>query len=179
MSSRTDSKGLIVSFIFLKGILLLVAGLVLVFFPTASLSTLMVVVGVYWLFDGIATIVRAIKGKEKYNSWGILSGILGIIAGGLVLSKPYLVAVFTASFFIWIIGISAIIYGLTGFFSGFKLQKGSTSRKSMIFGGAFSVILGIALISSPYFSILTIIYLIGTIAIISGISILLLARSIK
>ncbi|RXP53461.1 hypothetical protein EC396_10205 [Lutibacter sp. HS1-25] len=174
-----NQNGVILNLIFLKGIVLLIVGLILVIFPQSTLSMLMVLIGIYWLVDGIATIVRAINRKESMSSWGVISGIIGVVAGSVVLSKPYLTAVFTASFFMWFIGISALVYGFSGLFSGLKFPKGTIGKQSMIYGGLFSIIFGIALISSPYFSALTVVYLIGFVAIIGGLAILFLANSIR
>jgi len=63
--------------------------------------------------------------------------------------------------------------------SGIKLPKNTVGRSTMIFGGIVSIVFGFALISSPYFSALTIIYIIGTIAIIGGVSILFLGWNLK
>ena len=179
MENQKATGSILMKLIFFKGLALLITGLVLVFFPQATLTTLMIVIGIYWFVDGISTVVRAVKGKETNNSWGLFSGILGILAGMLILSEPYLSTIFTTSFFMWFIGVSAIIYGTSGLVSGFKLPKNTVGRSTMIFGGIFSIIFGFALISSPYFSSLTIIYIIGAIAIIGGISILFLGWSIK
>lgn len=179
MENQKGSSGILMKLIFFKGLALLLTGLVLVFFPEATLTTLIIVIGIYWFVDGISTVVRAVKGEETNNSWGLFSGILGIVAGLLILSKPYLNAVFTTTFFMWFIGFSALIYGTSGLISGFKLPKHTVGRSTMIFGGVISIIFGFALISSPYFSALTIIYIIGIIAIIGGLSILFLGWGLK
>ena len=98
MKNQNGSNGVILNLIFLKGIVLLIVGLILVIFPQSTLAMLMLIVGIYWLVDGIATIVRAINRKESMSSWGLISGIIGVVAGSVVLSKPYLMAVFSASF---------------------------------------------------------------------------------
>ena len=179
MKNQNGSNGVILNLIFLKGIVLLIVGLILVIFPQSTLAMLMLIVGIYWLVDGIATIVRAINRKESMSSWGLISGIIGVVAGSVVLSKPYLMAVFSASFFMWFVGISALVYGMSGLFSGLKFPKDTIGKQTMIYGGLFSIIFGIALISSPYFSALTVVYLIGFVAIISGLSILFLANNIR
>jgi len=179
MENQKATGGILMKLIFFKGFTLLITGLVLVFFPQATLTTLMIVIGVYWLFDGVSTVIRAVKGEESNNSWGVFSGILGIVAGLLILSEPYISAIFTTSFFMWFIGVSALIYGTSGLISGIKLPKNTVGRSTMIFGGIVSIVFGFALISSPYFSALTIIYIIGTIAIIGGVSILFLGWNLK
>jgi len=179
MENQKASSSILMKLIFFKGFVLLLTGMVLVFFPEATLTTLIIVIGIYWFVDGVSTVVRAVKGRETSSSWGIFSGVLGIVAGIFILSKPYLNAVFTTTFFMWLIGFSALIYGTSGLISGFKLPKHTVVRSTMIFGGVISIIFGIALISSPYFSALTIIYVIGFIAIIGGLSILFLGWGLK
>lgn len=179
MENQIATGNILMKLIFFKGLALLITGLVLVFFPQATLTTLMIVIGIYWFVDGISTVIRAVKGKETNNSWGLISGILGIIAGLLILSKPYLTAVFTSAIFIWFIGVSAIIYGTSGLLTGIKLTKNTVGRSTTIFGGIISIVFGFVLISSPYFSALTIIYVIGTIAIIGGVSILFLGWNLQ
>jgi uncharacterized membrane protein HdeD (DUF308 family) len=171
-------SGMLLKLIYFKGFVLLLTGLILVIFPQATLTTLIVIIGIYWFIDGILTIFRAFKDKESYNGWTLFSGILGVLAGILILAKPYLSTVLSASLIMWFIGISALIYGVSSLFSGIKLPKNTMGKSTMIFGGLFSIIVGVALMSSPYFSALTIINIIGIVAIIGGVSILFLAYSI-
>lgn len=170
----------LVKFIQFKGIILVITGIVLLVFPTATLTTLIFILGIYWLIDGISTIVSSIQRRKVQSSWswGLFTGILGAFAGLVVLSKPMLSAVLTTSFLMWFLGISAIIYGASGAITGFQLPK-STGRSSAIWGGVFSVLFGFALISSPYMSALTIMYAIGFMAIIGGISILYVGSKMK
>lgn len=170
----------LVKFIQFKGVILLLTGIVLLVFPTATLTTLIFIMGVYWLIDGVSTIIASFKRRKTQSSWawGLFTGILGVIAALVVLSKPMLSAVLTTSFLMWFLGISAVIYGVSSLIAGFKLPK-STSRSSMIWGGTFSILFGVILISSPYMSALTIIYTIGIIAIIGGISILYVGSKMK
>ncbi|SNR32156.1 Uncharacterized membrane protein HdeD, DUF308 family [Lutibacter agarilyticus] len=170
----------LVKFIQFKGIILILTGLVLLIFPTATLTTLIFILGIYWLIDGISTIIASFQRRQTQSSWGwsLFTGIIGTLAALVVLSKPMLSAVLTTSFLMWFLGISATIYGISGLISGFQLPK-STSRTSMIWGGVFSIIFGVILISSPYLSVLTIMFVIGTIAIIGGIAILYVGSKMK
>ena len=170
----------LVKFIQFKGVILLLTGIVLLVFPTATLTTLIFILGIYWLIDGISTIIASIQRRKTQSSWGwsLFTGILGTLAALVVLSKPMLSAVLTTSFLMWFLGISAIIYGFSGLISGFKMPKG-TNRSSMIWGGVFSILFGVILISSPYLSVLTIMYVIGIMAIVGGISILYVGSKMK
>ena len=165
----------------LRGITLLLVGLILLIFPTATLTVLIIIMGVYWLVDGVVTTYKSVQGR-KVNAawkWGIITGILGIIAGLVVLSRPALSTLLTTSFLVWFLGIAAIIYGLSGLITGFQLRKEIKGEWTMIIGGIFSIIFGIILISSPFISALVLIKTMGVIAIIGGITVLVMAFGIK
>lgn len=170
----------IVQFIILKGVFLLITGAVLLIFPNATLATLVFIMGFYWLIDGLSIVIRSINGRKvnKKWGWGIFTGLLGVAAGVVVLSKPMLSAVLTTSFLMWFLGISAFIYGLSGILTGYRLPS-SPGKTSMIYGGIFSVLFGVILMSSPYMAAITIIYTMGVISIIGGISILVVASKLK
>lgn len=170
----------LVKFINYKGVFLLIMGVVLVLFPAATLATLLFVLGVYWLIDGFSTIISSYQARhfQKSWGWGVFTGVLGVIAGAIVLSKPMLSSILTTSFLMWFLGFSALVYGFSGLFMALKMPK-STMKTSAIWGGLFSILFGIILISSPYMSAITIVYTIGIIAIIGGVSILMIASQMK
>lgn len=181
MEKREANLGsTLIKFIIFKGIILLVTGIVLLVFPRATLATLIFVLGIYWLIDGVSTIISSLRARKFHKSWGwgLFTGVLGAVAGLVVLSKPMLSSVLTTSFLMWFLGISAIIYGFSGLFTGLKLPNGNR-KSSMIWGGVFSVLFGVILISSPYMSAITIVYTIGFIAIIGGVSILYVGSKMK
>ncbi len=178
--NKTTLGSSLIKFIMLKGIFLLITGLVLLIFPRATLATLIFIMGIYWLIDGVSIIVNSVKERKEHSAWGwgIFTGILGTIAGLVVLSRPMLTSVLTTTFLMWFLGISAMIYGFSGLITGLRLPK-STGKTSMIWGGIFSVLFGVIIISSPYMSAITLVYAIGIIAVIGGISILIVASKMK
>jgi uncharacterized membrane protein HdeD (DUF308 family) len=180
MENQTSLGASLIKFIMLKGIFLLVTGLVLLIFPNATLTTLIFVMGIYWLIDGVSTIVNSIKKRETHSAWawGIFTGVLVTIAGLVVLSRPILSALLTTSFLMWFLGVSALIHGFSSLITGLRLPK-STGRTSMIWGGVFSVLFGVIIMSSPYMSAVTLVYIIGAIAVIGGVSILFVASKMK
>lgn len=165
----------------LKGMILLATGLILIFFPKATLTTLIVILGFYWFTDGIVTTIRSLKGRKEHSAWGwgLLTGALGLIAGIIILSQPFLSSILTTAFVMSFIGFTAIVYGISGIITGFRLSKGNSGKSAMILGGLFSVLFGLIVVSEPYISGITIISAIGIIAIIGGITILVVASNIK
>jgi len=169
------------SLILVRGISLVLLGIVLMAFPIASLTVLIIVMGAWWLIDGIATVFKSIKGRKQQQvwGWGIFTGILGVIAGIIVLSQPALSAILTTSFLVWFLGIAALIYGVIGIVTGVRLRKEIKNEWSMILGGILSIVFGIILIISPLVSAMVIVNIIGIAAIIGGITIIIVAFSVR
>ena len=167
--------------IMVRGFALLLAGLILLLFPQGTLTVLVIIMGVYWLIDGIATTFKSIKGRKVHAAWGwgIFTGVLGIIAGLVVLSQPVFSAILTTSLLVWFLGIIAIIYGISGLVTGIRLRKQTKGEWTTILGGLISILFGIILITSPFVSVLVIIKSIGVISLIGGIIILVTAFGIK
>lgn len=169
------------SLILIRGISLVILGIILLAFPMATLTVMLIFMGAWWIVDGVLTIVKSIKGRKQYQAWGwgIFTGILGAFAGIIVLSNPVLSAILTTSFLMWFLGISAFVYGISGIVTGIRLRKIHKAEWSMIVGGIFSILFGIMLMSSPYMSALSIITFMGIIALIGGITLIVVAFRAK
>ena len=76
------------------------------------------VLGVFWVAQGIMTFINAFSQKEGRN-WKIFSGILGVIAGTIVLVYPISSAVTLALFG----GIWLIVLGITQIVAAWQLRK--------------------------------------------------------
>lgn len=164
-----------------RGVALLMAGLILTFFPESTLTALVFIMGVYWLVDGIITVYKSIQGRKVYPewTWGLFTGILSTIAGLVVVFQPTLTSVLTTSFIVWFLGVSAVLFGISGLVTGIKLPKETNGRINMIIGAVFSLLIGILLIASPYTSVITLMKTIGIIALIGGVSIIFVALGVK
>lgn len=179
-SSKRFAEGMW-KLIMARGIFLIAVGLILLLFPKGTLTTLIFIMGIYWFIDGIVTVINALHRKKTYARWwwGALAGGLGIVAGVIVLAKPFSSTVLTTSFLMWFLGIVAVINGISGLMTGIRLNKINQGERSMIWGGIFSIVFGFVLMSSPFTSALVIIKLIGSFALFAGIITLLLANRVK
>jgi len=164
-----------------RGIVLCIVGLVLLIFPAATLTTLIFIMGIYWLIDGIVNTYNAFQSKKQYKGWSLslFNGVIELIAGIVVLAKPFSSAVLTTSFLIWFLGIVAVINGVTNLLTGFRLKKQQSNVGTMIWAGIFSLILGLILMSSPFTSALVIIKIIGSFTLFAGIITLAVTYRIK
>ncbi|WP_319266460.1 DUF308 domain-containing protein [uncultured Draconibacterium sp.] len=164
-----------------RGVVLALVGLILLLFPEATLTTLIFILGIYWLIDGVVTLYNTFKQRKIRKNWwwGVVTGSLAIIAGIIVVAKPFSSSVLTTSFLMWFLGIVALINGISNVVTGIRIKKYQAGVQSMIWGGIFSIILGIILISSPYTSALVVVKVIGSFAIFAGIITLFIGYQVK
>ena len=100
------------------GVLSIIVGWMLLRSPFQSVEVFIFVIGIFFLIQGVMTLIGAFARKQGRN-WAILSGLLGIIAGLIVLIYPISSAVTLAL----IAGIWLIILGVMQIVAGFQLRS--------------------------------------------------------
>ena len=167
--------------VLLRGVAVLVLGLLLVFNPGSTLITIMIFLGAYWFVDGIFTIINSLKGGKTMEGWGwgIFSGVLGIIAGLVVFAHPLATAIFTQVFLIYFLAFMAITNGFSSIVNGIKLRKEIKNEWTIILGGLLTIIFGILLLVKPLVGSVLLLWLLGIIAIVGGIAIISLSFKVK
>ena len=100
------------------GVLSIIVGWALLRTPFQSVEVFIFVIGIFFLIQGVMTFIGAFARKAGRN-WGIASGILGIIAGIIVLTYPISSAVTLAL----IAGIWLIILGVMQIAAGIQLRN--------------------------------------------------------
>ena len=100
------------------GVLAVIVGFALLRSPFQSAEVLIFVLGVFWLVQGIMTFVAAFSVKQGRN-WGIFIGILGVLAGIVILAYPIDSALTLA----FIGGIWLVILGIMQIVAGFQLRR--------------------------------------------------------
>ena len=162
--------------VLLRAIAAILLGILLFANPSALLMVIMIYIGVYWLIDGIFTVIASLRGRKNLEHWGwaIFTGIISILAGLAVLSQPVLSALVTTTFLAYLVGFLAIVSGISSLVSGFRLHKAS-GEWSMIIGGLMSLLFGLLLVFNPLFSSFVLLSMAGIFALIGGIILLLFA----
>jgi len=166
--------------VLLRGIAAVLLGILLFTNSAAVLSVIIVFLGIYWVLDGIITLMASIIGRNEHSNWGwgIFVGIISILAGLAVLSQPVLTALFTASFIISLVGIMIVISGISSIVTGFRLRK-TSGEWMMILGGALSLIFGLLLLMNPLFSAMVFVYIIAAFSIFGGIVLIVISFQVK
>jgi len=167
--------------VLLRGITVLFLGLLLMFNPASTLITIMMFLGAYWLIDGIFSIIHSMQGRKKMegSGFGILSGVLGVIAGLVVFSQPLAAALLTQVFLIYFLAFMAIANGVSSIVTGFKLRKEIKNEWTIVLGGLLTIIFGILLLSKPLVGSVLLLWMLGIIAVVGGIAIIGLAFKVK
>jgi uncharacterized membrane protein HdeD (DUF308 family) len=128
----------------LEGIAAILIGILLLTDPAATVVAITVFLGFYWLFVGVLELVRMFVDRSVPWIWSLLIGIVGIVAGVLVLNHPLFAAVLLPATLVIYLGVLGIIMGIFGIIGGFA----GGGIGSFIFG-VLNLLIGILLLSSP------------------------------
>jgi len=161
----------------LKGIVAIVFGLVALLMPAAAAVSLLMALGFYALFDGASTVWGAVKVRKIDGSWWILAleGLLGVLIGWMALSRPGEVTLlFLYAFAFW-----AVFGGVLRIVLAIRLRKEIQGEFTMIAAGAMSVLFGAFLFSRPIAGLLSVMWMIGAIALLLGIIMVMLAMKAR
>jgi uncharacterized membrane protein HdeD (DUF308 family) len=90
-----------------RGLLALVAGVIVVRHPSNSLNVIALAVGIFLLLAGVLRLVGAFASREG-RGWGIFEGLLDIAVGILIVSWPQ----FGVATFAVVLGISLLLRGV-------------------------------------------------------------------
>lgn len=152
--------------IFLGGIIAILTGLFLLFRPAPTTYVLIQILAIYWLAQGVISLLTAFVGKEEeHRVWRLISGILSILAGIFILMYPIYGSFIALNLFVIFIAIWVIISGGMGLYSAFT---GGGWGAGIL--GIITIILGLLLLANFAAGVLIFPWVFGFILILGGIS---------
>lgn len=158
----------------LQGIAAIIFGILLLTNPAATLVAFVIFLGFYWLFLGALELVRVFVDRRVPWYWSLLLGILGIVAGLLVLNHPlYAAIVLPLGIVVWL-GILGLVIGvieIIGAFSGGGIG-------SFILG-VVNILIGLLLLGSPGMATLAVPLVFGILLLIEGVALIIWALRIR
>ncbi len=88
-----------------SAIIACVVGLIMIINPNMSIKTISIIASIYIILHGIILIILDIKASKYYIPFdGMLPGILSVILGIILISKPNILStLFTIAIGVWII----------------------------------------------------------------------------
>jgi uncharacterized membrane protein HdeD (DUF308 family) len=160
--------------------LLLLRGLVAIAFgvltwlePGISAAALVLLFGAYAFADGVLSAWTAIAGRADHQYWWLLllRGLLGIGVGILALVEPGVVVLALLVY----MAIWAIATGLIEIVTAIRLRREIAGEWLLIISGLVSVVFGVVLLARPGQSVLALLWLIATFAVVFGVVLVILA----
>ncbi len=154
------------------GVLALIVGLLITFWPGKSAvafgTVVAIIIAIYLVIAGLVYAGLGIFSKEK-GGWSrvghIALGVVFVIAGVLALLSPVAFAGWLALFFAILIGITWIIEGVVAL----TTLSDSSSKGWSIFFAIVSIIAGIVVLFSPLWGIVVLWWLLGISLIVLGV----------
>lgn len=149
----------------LGGILNIIVGILLLTNPLKTTLALVWVLGFYWLIQGIFVLVGMFIDHSAWG-WKLFMGILGILAGIVVMRHPVASAVTIPAILILLLGIQGLVVGVVSLVMAFK---GGGWGAGIL--GAISIIFGLILVlnfATPA-AVVTFIWVVAIFAVAGGI----------
>lgn len=153
----------------IEGIALVILGILWLASPGMTSVVVVFMLGFYWLIGGLFKIVSIFLDHSMWG-WKLFAGILGILAGILVIQHPLWSTAIVGATLIILLGIQGLIYGGISLFQAFK---GAGWGVGIL--GALSILFGLVLLFNVWVSVISLPWVLGIFAIIGGIATIVMA----
>src|SRR5215212_6620715 len=161
-AQRTEETGFPWWLVLLEGIVAAILGLFLLSAPGATLFVLIQVLGIFWLVGGLFRIVSIFLDSSLWG-WKLVGGVLGILAGIVVLQHPLWSSVLVPAIYVIILGIQALISGGVSLVRAFS---GGGWGAAIL--GALSIVFGLVLLFNVWIGIAVLPFILGAVGIVGG-----------
>lgn len=159
--------------VLLVGISSLVLGILLLANPAATIVSLVLFLGAYWLVSGVFTLVSLITDRTNWG-WRLFIGILGILAGLSVLDTPLWSAILIPTIAIIFLGVQGLVSGAVELYMAFR---GGGWGVGIL--GVVNILLGLFLVFNPLVGVAVLPWVLGFTAIAGGIAAIILAFRLR
>jgi uncharacterized membrane protein HdeD (DUF308 family) len=155
----------------LRGVAAIIFGLLALFYPGATLSSLVMLFGIYALVDGAIAVYHSLVNRGTNWGWELLEGVVSVIAGILAFAMPFL----TFLTILFIIAFWAIVTGVMQIVMAWRTREEIDNEIWLGLAGLMSIIFGILVFLDPFAGSLATIWVIGVYSIIFGVMFIALA----
>ena len=162
----------------IRGVAGILFGLLAFALPGLTLATLVLLFGAFALVDGGAALIAAVRGDPGTSGhrWLMLViGAAGVTAGILTWINPAI----TAIALLYAVATWAIVVGAVQVVAAIHLRRQLTGEFWLLLGGLASIVFGVVLLVAPGTGLLALAWLVGTYAIVFGVTHLALAFRLR
>jgi uncharacterized membrane protein HdeD (DUF308 family) len=148
--------------VLIGGIAGIVVGILLLTNTAAATLFLVQVLGIYWLISGIVSIVQIFIDSTGWG-WKLAIGILGIIAGLLIIDHPLYSPLVVGSVAVIILGVQGLIMGVI-----YLIQAFTGGGWGLGLLGVLSIVFGVLLLANVWLATLALPWVFGIFGIVLG-----------
>jgi uncharacterized membrane protein HdeD (DUF308 family) len=161
----------------LRGIVALIFGLVVLFWPGLVLTALALLFGIYAAVDGAITFVPALRSQERgaRRTLPLAEGAVGIVAGLVAILWPGL----TSSGLVYVIAGWALVTGVLKILTAILLRAEVENGWLLAGSGALSVLFGVLLIVLAGSDVPFLAPFIGVFAVVVGLALIVFAIRLR
>jgi uncharacterized membrane protein HdeD (DUF308 family) len=161
----------------LRGLLAIAFGVLAFIAPAWGLRILVALFGVWALLDGIASLWTGIRTRRVARNWWleIAEGVVSVLAGLIALALPG----FAAGILLILIAAWAVVTGALQIWNAIRLREQIQGEFWLGLAGAASILFGVLLVLFPAQATLTLVWLIGSGAIVIGAFLILLGWRLR
>jgi uncharacterized membrane protein HdeD (DUF308 family) len=161
----------------LRGLLAVLFGLAAFFWPQITVTVLVLLFGLYLLFEGILLIAAAFGGRSISTNWWVvlLEGVICVGFAILALAWPGI----TAIVLLFLIAAWALVSGIVEIIAAFQLRKVIEGEWILGLTGVLSILVAMILSLRPNVGALAVVWFIGFYALLFGTLMLYLAFKIR
>src|SRR5215469_11143318 len=95
----------------IEGIAAIIIGILLFTDTDQTVFTLTLFLGIWWFIGGIIDLITLFFDRTAWG-WRLFSGILGIIAGLIIIRHPMWAALLVPASLAWLLGIFGVVIGI-------------------------------------------------------------------
>ena len=163
MVKEAEAAGVPWWMVLIEGIALVILGILLLASPSMTTFLLVQFVGIYWLVAGIFKIISIFLDSSGWG-WKLVGGIVGIIAGIIILQHPLWAPFAVGGALVIILGIQGLVIGVVGLIQAFQ---GAGWGAGIL--GVISIIFGLLFLFNVWVFTLSLPWAIGILALIGGV----------
>jgi len=160
-----------------RGLLAIAFGVLAFLAPGWGIAVLVGLFAAWALIDGIGGLIAGMRTRGIDRSWWleVLEGLVSIAAGMVALAFPG----YAAEALVYIIAAWAIVTGAIQIWTAIRLRRAITGEVWLGLAGAASILFGLILFLFPGAGALSLVWLIGSGAVVFGVFLILLGWRLR
>jgi uncharacterized membrane protein HdeD (DUF308 family) len=160
-----------------RGLLALAIGLIAIFDPGATLAALILLLGAFFIVDGVFALIKAFGVMRSDRSWWLLllSGVVSIAAGLVVFAWPGLTALTLG----YLVGFWAIVTGIFEVIVAISLRRTIRGEWLYVLFGVISIVFGLYVAFVPGLGLAYLTLMIAIYGFIAGFSLIAAALRLR